>query len=367
MRILFLTQYDRQGASSRLMNYDYLKYYERAGFECVVSPLLGARYFQFRLLARATTAKDILSHPAYYAQRLYARLRSLPRASRFDVIVLEREVLPYVPFGLEAWLKRQQANLVCMYDDATHIYYRHHPNRLVRMLCRDKIGRIMSISSRVVVYNEVLAEYARHFNEHVHLLTAGLDLAHYHRKDYTRGEKFAGKAVVIGWIGTPGGFDYLRMLEPVFAALAKRYDIELCVISSDDYRSTNVRVRNKSWSLGTEAEELRALDIGIMPLPDSEWTRGKSGCKALQYMASAVPAVVSPIGINARIVEHGVNGLLASGRDEWERSLSTLIEDADLRKRLGEAGRALVESSYTEEQNAARLVSIMRGLVDPEG
>jgi len=363
MRILFLTRYGPHGGSSRYMTYDYLQYYERAGFECCMSPLFDDRYFTFGTLSRPTGLREILSHAGYYVQRVSARLKSLAVASTYDLVILEKELLPYVPFGLEAWLKRRQPNLVVMYDDATHVYYQQHPYRFVRMLCRNKIPRILGISKCVVVWNEILATYARQFNHRVYRVDTGFDLRRYQPKEYTTGKEQPSCPVVIGWIGTPNSFPYIGTLEQVFARLARRYDVEFCVISSEEYSSSHIKVTNKRWAVATEVENLRAADIGIMPLADNEWTRGKSGCKALQYMAVALPVVCSPVGVNTQIVQNGINGFLAATPQEWESALSTLIEDRALRRRQGEAGRRLVEASHSQETTAERLIDILRGVV----
>src|SRR5262249_47424521 len=157
------------------------------------------------------------------------------------------------------------------------------------------------------------------------------------------------RPIAIGWIGTPNSFPYIRLLEGVFGDLARRYDVELRVVSSQAYESPNIRVANAPWSLATEADALLAFDIGIMPLPETEWAAGKSGVKALQYMATGVPAVCSPVGVTKEIIRDGENGMLARDDGEWVTKLAALIEHRELRARIGLSGRRTVEARYAKE------------------
>jgi glycosyltransferase involved in cell wall biosynthesis len=172
---------------------------------------------------------------------------------------------------------------------------------------------------------------------------------------------------VIGWIGTPNSFPFIHSLEGVFGDLARRYDIELRVISSQPYASPNIRVVNHPWSLASEVDELLAFDIGIMPLPNTEWAAGKSGVKALQYMSVGVPAVCSAVGVIADVILDGENGMLARDETEWVTKLSALIEHRELRIRIGLNGRRTVESGYTKEAVAARLIQLFRQIACSDG
>jgi glycosyltransferase involved in cell wall biosynthesis len=356
--VLFLTTYGRLGGSSRYLVYNYVEFFERAGLQCTVSPLFDDRYFGFGLLSRPTGFADILRHSGYFVGRVAERLGSLASAARYELVVVEKELLPYFPHGVETVLRRGLRKTVALYDDATHVYYRQHPNGLIRLLCRGKIARVMRASSHVITWNQYLGDYARQHNCNVSVVNTAVDLGRYHVRRHT--DQRTGEPVVLGWIGTPNSFPYLCTLEKVFAELAARYDVELRVVSSEPYLSSSIRVVNKRWSVENEVDDLASMDIGLMPLPDDEWTRGKSAAKAVQYMAVAVPAVCSPVGVNCQLVQDGVNGFLASSDEEWTRALARLIESPTLRREIGLRGRETVEAGYSLEVVAPRLIEILR-------
>lgn len=358
LRVLFLTTYGRQGGSSRYMVHNYIDLFREAGLECTVSPLFDDRYFGFGLLSEPTGLSDIVRHAGYFVGRVLQRLRALASASRFDLVVIEKQLLPYFPYGVEAILRMGLRRTVSLYDDATHVYYQQHPNRLIRWLCRGKVARTMRASSQVVVWNEHLARYARQHSAHVSVVSTAVDPRRYRVKEYALPR--AEGPVVIGWIGTPNSFPYIRTLEDAFRQLAERYDVVLHVVSSEPYASPNIRVVNRQWSIEAEIDELLEFDIGIMPLPDDEWTRGKSAAKAVQYLACALPAVCSPVGISTQLIQDGSNGFLAATPEEWSSKLAALVESSELRREMGLRGRATVEAGHTLEVIAPRLVRALQ-------
>lgn len=357
MNVIFLTRYSQRGGSSRYMVHQYLPAYAQAGIACTVEPLFDDRYFEFGVLDRPTGFGDIARHSLYFARRVARRLRVLLNVHRYDLVVFEKELLPYLPDGFEAWLRRRGVKHVVLFDDATYAYYRRHPFPLVRWLCRGKIERIVRHATHVIVWNEHLAGYMRRLNPRVSVVNSGVDITRYPPKNYRAPR--ASERLVIGWIGTPNGFPYLRSLEPVFGELAQHYPLELHVISSVPYVSAHLPVVNRTWSQATEVQHLHAFDIGVMPLPDDEWTRGKSGVKAVQYMAVGIPAVCSPVGVARQLIMHNVNGLLADNPTAWRCALTRLLDDPALRERLGMAGRATVAQSYSIQSVAPRLTDIL--------
>lgn len=357
-RLLFLTAYGPQGGPSRLQTYNYLPYYRQAGFECRASPLFDRRYFQMGLISRPKAFRDIAKNPAYFASRALIRIFHVLSGWHYDAVVFEKELLPYLPYGLERLLQAYQPNLVVMYDDATYNFYANHPHPIVRRLCTGKVEKILCVCKHVVVWNDNLLAYAQQFNPNVSVVYGGVNLNNYSPKTDVK----SAPPVVIGWIGTPSSFPYIRTLEGVFQRLAQRYSVELCVVSSEEYKTTSIPLHNKCWRLEEEPDDLRAFDIGIMPLPDDEWTRGKSGGKALFYMATGLPVVASPVGRTAQLVQHGITGFWASTEDEWVQALATVIEHPELRTQMGLAGRQVVEENHSEEKTAAQLIAILEGV-----
>lgn len=359
MNVLFLTKYSRLGGSSRYMVYDYLEFFREAGIDAVVSPLFDERYHQgIGNFAKATSFTDVLKYQSYYMSRVTERMRWVRQSDQFDVIILEKELLPYFPYGAEKLLKTHQAKLITLFDDAVHAYYASHPNWVVRLLSRKKIERIIRLSDHVIVWNTYLGDYARRLNPNVTTVNTGVDLRRYHLKNYNSSR--GNDRVVIGWIGTPNSYAYIRNLENVFGDLAAHYPVELRVVSSMDYTSSNIAVDNRRWSIETEVEDLCSFDIGIMPLPDDDWTRGKSGCKAVQYFAVGVPAVCSAVGVAPQLIQDGVNGFLARTEQDWRCKLTELIEKQGLRRDMGLKGRQAVETTYSIQSVAPRLVQVLK-------
>jgi glycosyltransferase involved in cell wall biosynthesis len=310
-------------------------------------------------LTRPASLREIVSHSAYFGRRVLERLGQVLRAGYFDLVVLEKELLPYFPFGLELLLRRYQPGLITLYDDAVYIGYQQHPWALIRLMCRHKIQRVMQISSRVIVWNQYLADYAARYNCNVTVVNSGVDLRRYRLKsERDRAES----CVIIGWIGTPNSFPYLASLEEVFRDLARQHRIQLRVVSSADYQSSSVQVDNRSWSLKTEVDDLCTFDIGIMPLADDPWTRGKSAYKAVQYMAVGIPVVGSPVGAATDVIYDGVSGFLASTPEQWREKLEVLIENPELRRQQGLAGRERVEQTYSIQAVAPRLIEAMQSV-----
>lgn len=340
------------------MIYDYLDFFKDAGIETTVIPLLDDRYnLAIGNLAKVTTFRQVLKHAKYFIRQYASQIWQAIRSNRYDLVVLEKELLPYVPYGLEKLLKVGGNRLITVYDDAMHSYYADHPNILVRRLTKWKIERIMALSDHVIVWNENLKDYVIRFNQNVLEVNTAVDLRRYRIKQYR--DIKAGDSIVIGWIGTPGSYPYLKEIEGAFKELAKRHPIVLRVVSSVDYLSKNIQVDNRRWSLNTEVEDLCSFDIGIMPLPDTEWTRGKSACKVVQYMAVGIPAVCSPVGKAKAIIRDGVNGYLAGTNAEWIDKLSALIGDNAHRRQLGISGRNLVERDFSTQAIAPRLIEIL--------
>lgn len=360
MRVLFLTSYSRRGGSSRYMVYDYLEYYKQAGIECVVSPLFDDHYFDFGVVERPTGPAEIVGHSSYFVSRVLNRLRYVLTSSQYDLVAFEKELLPYFPYGFEVLLRRLQPKTIVLFDDATYVYYRQHPYRLVRFLCHQKIERIMRTTAHVIVWNQQLGRYAHQFNPNVSVVNSGIDLRRYRIKNCQDGKGSGGQQTVIGWIGAPANFPYLHALEDAFRELSNSYDVEFRVISSQDYVSPNIRTVNTPWSIETEVDSLLSLDIGVMPLLDDDWTRGKSGAKAIQYMGVGVPVVSSAVGVAMDLIQDGVNGFLATSTQEWVDKLGRLIENPSLRREMGLQGRQTVETAYSIQAVAPRLIKILR-------
>jgi glycosyltransferase involved in cell wall biosynthesis len=275
------------------------------------------------------------------------------------VLWIEKELWPWAP----AWLERaawRGKPVLLDYDDAIFHNYDLHRSAAVRRLYGGKIDALMQHASMVVAGNDYLAERARRAGAaSVEVLPTVVDLERY--APPVRPGVDAAKPVVIGWIGSPATVGYLQALAEPLARVAAGRAIELHVIGASA-ALPGVAVVQVPWSEAGEVQAIGGCDIGIMPLLDSPWERGKCGYKLIQYMACGLPVVASPVGANMHIVEPGVSGFLADGPAQWEAALVQLADDVALRRRLGRAGRAAVEAHYSLQVAAPRLIGWLHEL-----
>ena len=351
--ILLLSRYERQGASSRVRSYQFLDAFEAAGLRVDVCPLFDDDYVRRR--------HDPAGPPIAAVMRAYARrLRDLASARGHPVVWVEYEVLPWLPFAAESWLYAHRP-VVVDYDDAIFHRYDSHASASVRRVLGRKIDRIMAAARIVVAGNDYLAERARAAGaRQVEILPSVVDPARYSAR-----ATFDAGGMVVGWIGSPATTPHLASVAPALASLRDLPGLRVETIGAAPFAVEGVAVSQRPWSEAAEAADIARFDVGIMPLPDDPWSRGKCGYKLIQYMASGLPVVASPVGANRRIVEHGVNGFLAGDLATWSRSLRTLHGDPALRARFGAAGRARVVAHYSRDVVAPRLVALFEALLRP--
>jgi glycosyltransferase involved in cell wall biosynthesis len=330
--LVVLSRYSAMGASSRLRMLQYLPYL-RAQWDVEVWPFFHDGYLQ----ALYRGKRDLLEIAAGYARRL----RDACRLGRFDLAWVDGELFPWIPWGMEKLLPIHATPLATDYDDAIFHRYDRHPSAAVQRLLGDKIGAFMRHSDTVLAGNEYLASYARASGaRRVHVVPTVVDTARYEpRIGHATGQ------LTIGWIGTPKTQHYLGVIADALK-LAQR-------------TLPDMQVEVRPWSEASEAADLGAIDIGIMPLADSPWERGKCGYKLIQYMASGKPVVASPVGMNRELVEHGINGYLASSLEEWIYAFRALQRDPERAARMGRAGRARVERDYSLAAIAPRVMRIL--------
>ena len=342
MKVLLLTRYGRKGASSRLRFLQYLPYLESRGISIEHQALLGDDYLASIYAGERPSYLEILRSGL-------SRIKSLLHASRFDLVWIEAELFPFVPAVAERWLR---VPYVVDYDDATFHRYDRHRMAAIRRLLGDKIDIVMRHAALVVAGNEYLADRARRADApRVERLPTVVDLNRY---SVVNGAETDFSTV--GWIGTP---ITSMFLEDVATVVRELGETRLVALGGSNRPDVDVR----PWSEDTEAGEIARFDVGIMPLPDNDWERGKCGYKLIQYMACGKPVVASPVGINKELVIHGENGFLATTTEEWRSSLEKLKQNAHLRKEMGERGRLLVEDHYCTAVTAPRLEDLLRSAI----
>jgi hypothetical protein len=336
VKALFLTRYGYLGASSRYRVYQYVDYLESEGIKCRIIPFF---------------ADTLISKVSYVT-------RMLPGALWADVVFLQKVLFREDYLGV---LMRFNDALVFDFDDAMYAAVESQAERpgaaQVMENVRRKLANTLRKSSQVIAANDTLAAFARSYSDAVTIIPTSIDVQRYPLKS-----QGAGSAVVtLGWIGGPGGIYYLDSIKSVFTRLARRYGgkVRLVLVGVAPDEMGGIEFTARPWRLESEIEDLLSFDIGIMPLVDSERARGKSSCKAIQYMGVGIPAVCSPVGAAATVVRDGVNGFHATSEEEWLEKLSLLIEDADLRQEMGRRGRLIAEQEYSIQSNAPRLKAVL--------
>jgi glycosyltransferase involved in cell wall biosynthesis len=352
--VLFLTKYARNGASSRYRTFQYLPWLERAGIRCEVTPLFDEAYLVHRYAWGRGNMGDIL-------RAFVRRLAALVTARRFDLVVIEYELLPYFPALPERLLRWVGVPYVVDYDDALFHQYDRHKNGWVRRLLGDKIAHVMRGAHLVTAGNAYLADYARRAGAKcIEVIPTVIDLERYPRAAATQSPN---STLTIGWIGSPATAKYLQAIAPALAEVCADGMGRVRLIGSGPVDLPGVPAEVLQWDEATEVNTMQQFDVGIMPLPDEQWERGKCGFKLIQYMACGLPVVASPVGVNCEIVESGVNGFLARTTEEWAQALRTLLDDASLRQRMGQAGRLKVEEGYSLQVTGPRLAELIKSVV----
>jgi glycosyltransferase involved in cell wall biosynthesis len=350
MRLLYLTKYPRLGASSRLRSYQYFPLLEKVGNTVNVSPLFDEHYLK-GIYNGDTSYVSVFKG---YAKRFF-KLFSI---FKYDMVVIEYELFPYFPSFFEYILSKLGVKYIVDYDDAIFHNYNLHPNIWVRKLLGDKIASVMKNSACVLAGNNYLAEYAKKAGaKRIDILPTVIDGSRYVQKTITSGHK-----IVIGWIGSPSTFKYLKSLRSVFEKLGKQHNIEIQIVGANKNLGLSTIEKQLEWSEATEVASILKFDIGIMPLEDSPWAKGKCSYKLIQYMACGIPVICSPVGMNIEVVNAGVNGYLASSEEEWESAFEKLIESASLRAEMGQAGYTLAKENYTLQVQVPKIVSIIKEL-----
>lgn len=271
-----------------------------------------------------------------------------------DVLWLHRKR----PSAPRLWQIRHAARrLVYDVDDAVMYRDTLSPGRQASWSRRRRFAATVEAADRVIVGNRYLEAHAREHSARVDVLPTAIDLSRYTPRSWEAKDG----PVVMGWIGDTGSVAYLESQQALFEALGKACPgLVFRVLSSRFPRYEHLRVEGVKWTAETEGEVLRSFDLGVMPLPDDPWSKGKCALKLLQYMASGVPAVASPVGMNADVVRHGENGFAPSTVDGWIEAVRALASDPGLRARLGAAGRRTVEEGYALSVTAPRLAVILR-------
>lgn len=351
MRILALTKYAGMAASTRQRFVQYMPFLSEHGIEVEIAPLLQDSHLEALNLGR----RRGLGAPVAYMKRLALLLTRRD----YDLLWVHFELFPYLPGWAERLAGWSGKPIVYDYDDAIFHMYDSNPRAAVRRLLGRKLEGMLSRASAVVCGNRYLQSYAERFCPNTVVIPTVVDT-----DVYLPAEAGARQSAppLIGWVGSPSTWVNVEPVVPAVVAALEPFGGRFRAVGAGASAAPRHGLELAEWSQATEVHELQRLDIGIMPLLDRPFQNGKCGYKLIQYMACGVPVIASPVGVNSEIVTHGENGFLASSEEEWAEALKRLLSDADLRRRMGEAGRRRVEQRYSLQVQQPRLLDLFRSL-----
>lgn len=340
-KVLFIVNNRKDRSPGQRFRFEqYLDYLEQHGFECDFSPLLNER------------DDKLFYSPGNYVQKVFILLKSywlryknLRKASQYDIIFVFREALYTRSIFFEKQFAKR-SKVIFDYDDSIWLQNVSEANKKFAFLKNaDKTKDIIKLSNLIFAGNEYLADYARKFNQNIVIIPTTIDTEEYVPKPVDKNPD----VVTIGWSGSVTTIQHFSFAIPALKEIKIKYGSSVLfkVIGDGNYINEELEIKGLPWVKSTELEDLSSFDIGIMPLPDDEWAKGKCGLKGLQYMALEIPTIMSPVGVNSEIIQHGENGLLASTEAEWITALSYLIDSKIDREKMGRNGRNTVVEKYS--------------------
>jgi len=329
VKVGFVPLYNIHGPSSRYRVFQFIAPLSQQGFNCSI------------IEAPEGDNSKRVSYPA--------RLFTL--ALQSDVLFIQKRTFPGWVLRI---LQRLNSHIIFDLDDAIYL----------QSWNTNRVKEILQISRAVIAGNQVLADFARQYNENIHILPTVVDTDHYQllSNEHHPGDPRA----VLGWIGIDPNRGDLALLKSVFDWIVERYagSVVLRTVGRRPLEiDTKLEIEFVPWTLKTSLSSLHSFDIGLMPLEDTPWNRGKCGLKLIEYLAVGIPAVASPVGINSEIIRDGDTGFLANKTADWQKNLACLIEDQELRSRLGQSGRQHVEERYSIQAMLPRIITVLEGVV----
>lgn len=352
MEIIYFTKYTELGASSRLRSVQYFPFLESHGYKINFAPFFNNQY----LLNLYNGKKSIFNLLHCY----FNRFLKLITIKKYDLVIIEKELFPYLPAFAEYLLKKNGVKYIVDYDDAIFHNYDMSSNKIIRKTLSNKIDLVMKYSEYVFVGNSYLEEKAINAGaKNILVLPTVIDISRYSPKNYST-DKF-----ILGWIGSPSTYKYIEKLLPVFKELHAKYvNFEIHIIGAKQTNETKDFIHYIKWSADTEVNELNKITVGIMPLNDTLWEKGKCSYKLIQYMACAKNIIASPVGMNNEIVIPNFNGRFSNSNEDWFNNIEYYINNLDESKRNGINGRKMVEDKFNIEVNLSKILQAFNKIVN---
>jgi len=360
MNILVFTKYSYDGPSSRYRFYNYKDCFKKEGIELTINPLFTKKYF----LAKGKMQKALIVLKAYII-RLFQLIKLLVFKD-YGIVLIEYELFPYFPAILEYLLKKRGIKYFVDYDDAIFHKYDLSNNLAIKLFLKNKIFKVMQYATKVIVCNDYLKSYAIKYNKNLLQLTTVVLLDRY--KLEMENFKKSSNKFVIGWIGSRTTSVYILEILPAIEKIVLKYkDIEFNLIgfdksllSEDELSKYHINIID--WYEDSEVKNILEFDVGIMPLHNDAWSKGKCGFKLVQYMSCKKPLIASPVGINCSIIEDGLNGFLVESVDEWFNAFEKLYLNRDLRDNMSKLNFLKVEEEFSYNKNCKKYIDAIKSI-----
>lgn len=349
IKVLGLALYGPMAASTRYRLGQYISGLAKYQIDLQVRYLLGDEYLRRRFTGQSIPWTNLIKTGSN-------RLSDLCSRRSFDVIMLHCELFPLMPGWMECSLLPRP--YIYDFDDAFYLKYRSGRLGIMRPLLGKKFDTVMESAAAITAGNNVLAEYARKINPNTHLLPTVVDTEHYVPTTCSPSSVFT-----VGWIGSPSTAPYLNEIVGPLSRIGKEGSVRLIVIGGKAPSIPNVVVEEIDWFEHTEVALINTFDVGVMPLPDDAWAKGKCAFKLIQYMACAVPVLASRVGANVDVVTTDC-GFLATDEQEWVDALRFLRDQPDSRQQMGEVGRARVQQHYSLQVTGPRLAELIQAVTE---
>lgn len=353
MKILYLTKYTSKAGSSRMRSFQYFPYFKEQGFKIVAKPFFSEKYIN-DFYAGKKNIPEILKA---YIRRFFVMFSVFS----YDKIVVEKEIFPYLPAFTERILNVFGIKYISDYDDAIFHNYDQSTNPYFKFFLKKKIDKVMKYSSLVIAGNSYLAERAKKAGaKNIEIIPTVIDLERYSVKKVSRSEK---DKFIVGWVGTKTTFE--KHLLPCKNWIIKLQDqepnIEFHIVGISEDQNLGQNVKWIPWKAETENEEINKFDIGIMPLKDSLWEKGKCAYKLIQYAACGIPGIASDVGMNSEVTVENKTGFLVNSNEEWIEKILFLSTHPEIRKNMGTEARHLVEEKYSIQVTAKKWIQLLNG------
>ena len=340
-RVLFIASHRINRAPGQRFRFEqYFTFLSKNGFECDLSYLVSAKD-DSKIYQRGNYSYKLY----FFLKSIFIRIKNIQEIDKYDIVFIFREALMTKSIFFEKYLHKKSKKLIFDFDDSIWLENVSNANSFFKWMKNpDKTKTIIEYSTMIFAGNKYLANYASKYNKNVKIVPTTIDTLIYKRTQTK--EK---SSLIIGWSGSITTIKHFEFALPFLKKIKEKYgdSVSIKVIGDKDYFNKDLEIIGLPWNKETELSDLSSFDIGIMPLPNDEWSKGKCGLKGLQYMSLGIPTLMSPVGVNSEIIEDGVNGFLCDHIDEWVDRISQLIESPELRNKIGANGKQSVETKYS--------------------